>query len=195
MDSLAAQGIAAPFPPGVAPVEVLLARYSRYLLAERALAPSTARLYGKRVRRFLACCAPDGSLRSLCADQAIAAVLAECETVSVGSAQYFCGALRSFLRFCYLERLSDADLSAAALAVPGSTNAPKGCSALPWLPRWAPPAHRPTLSEPFRNSSVDPLPGQRRANLCGQGTSRPRANALRRRSGSQDGGRQEGGAV
>jgi integrase/recombinase XerD len=130
MDSLAAQGIAAPVPPGVAPVEVLLARYSRYLLAERALAPSTARLYGKRVRRFLACCTPDGNLRSLCADQVTAAVLAECETVSVGSAQYFVAALRSFLRFCYLERLTDTDLSAAALAVSGRRPSwlPKGMS-------------------------------------------------------------------
>jgi site-specific recombinase XerD len=122
-----AQGLAAADPPAVSPVEVLLARYSHYLLGERAVAPSTARLYTKRVRRFLARCAPDANLRSMSAGQVTAAVLAECETVSVGSAQYFVAALRSFLRFCYLERLTDTDLSAAALAVSGRRPS--------WLPK------------------------------------------------------------
>ncbi|MGH3535481.1 MAG: site-specific integrase [Pseudonocardiaceae bacterium] len=115
----ASQGIAAAGAPAVPPLELLVARFSRYLIGERAVAPSTARLYGKRARRFLARCAPEANLRAVGADQVTAAVLAECEAVSVGSAQYFVSALRSFLRFCYLEGLTDTDLSAAALAVSG----------------------------------------------------------------------------
>jgi len=127
---LAAQGIAATGAPAVSALEALVARYSRYLLGERAVAPSTTRLYGKRVRRFVARCAPEANLRAVSADQVTAAVLAECETVSVGSAQYFVAALRSFLRFCYLERLTDTDLSTAALAVSGRRPSwlPKGLS-------------------------------------------------------------------
>ncbi|MDA8283035.1 MAG: tyrosine-type recombinase/integrase [Actinomycetota bacterium] len=126
---LRAHGLPGAAPPAGA-VEELLAGFGRYLADERAVAPSTARLYTKRVRRFLARCAPDANLRAVSAGQVTAAVLAECETVSVGSAQYFVAALRSFLRFCYLERLTDTDLSAAALAVSGRRPSwlPKGMS-------------------------------------------------------------------
>lgn len=129
-DFMAAQGIAATGVPAVSALEALVARYSRYLLGERAVAPSTARLYGKRMRRFLARCAPDANLRAVSAGQVTGAVLAECEMVSVGSAQYFVTALRSFLGFCYFEGLTDVDLSAAALAVSGRRPSwlPKGMS-------------------------------------------------------------------
>jgi len=115
---LAAQGFLATgdLAPASA-AEVLLARFGRYLHDERALATSTACSYLKRARRFLARCAADGDVASLTADQVTGAVLAECAAVSAGSAQYFVTALRSFLRFCYLDGLTGADLSAAALAV------------------------------------------------------------------------------
>ena len=49
----AAQGLAAADPPAVSPVEMLSARFLHYLISERAVVPSTALLYGKRVRRFM----------------------------------------------------------------------------------------------------------------------------------------------
>ena len=109
---------------------MLLARFSRYLLDERAVATSTACLYLKRARRSLARCAADGDVSHLSPAEVTAAVLAECGAVSAGSAQYFVAALRSFLRFCYLEGLTGADLSAAALAVTGrrTSRLPKGMS-------------------------------------------------------------------
>ncbi len=115
--------------PGCAPsaADVLLARFGRYLHDERALAASTACSYLKRARRFLDRCAAGGDVAGLTADQVCGAVLAECAAVSAGSAQYFVAALRSFLRFCYLEGLTRSDLSAAALAVTGRRPS--------WLPR------------------------------------------------------------
>ena len=125
---LAAQGLLATgdLAPASA-AEVLLARFGRYLHDERALAASTACSYLKRARRFLARCAADGDVATLTADQVTGAVLSECAAVSAGSAQYFVAALRSFLRFCYLDGLTGSDLSAAALAVTGRRPS--------WLPR------------------------------------------------------------
>lgn len=120
---LLATGDLAPAPAA----EVLLARFGRYLLDERALAALTACSYLKRARRFLDRCAPGGDVASLTAGQVTGAVLAEGAAVSAVSAQYFVTALRSFLRFCYLEGLTGADLSAAALAVTGRRPS--------WLPR------------------------------------------------------------
>ena len=58
------------------------------------------------------------------------AVLAEADTVSAGSAQFFAVALRSFLRYCYLTGVIDTDLSAASLAVTGRRRSvlPQGIS-------------------------------------------------------------------
>jgi integrase/recombinase XerD len=57
-------------------------------------------------------------------------VLAEAEKVSAGSAQYFVAALRAFLRFCYLEGHTAADLAWAAQAVTGRRHwaLPRGIS-------------------------------------------------------------------
>jgi site-specific recombinase XerD len=58
------------------------------------------------------------------------AVLAEAERVSAGSAQYFVAALRAFLRFCYLDGHTAADLAWAAQAVTGRRRSalPQGIS-------------------------------------------------------------------
>ena len=71
-----------------------------------------------------------GSLDGLTAADVTAAVLAEAETVSAGSAQYFVAALRAFLRFCYLDGHTAADLAWAAQAVTGRRRSalPKGIS-------------------------------------------------------------------
>jgi integrase len=131
LDYLAAQGVLSreDRAPGSA-AEVLLARFSRYLQDERAVGASTTCLYVKRARRFLARCAPGGDVSDLSPGEVTAAVLAECTAVSAGSGQYFVAALRSFLRFCYLEGLTSTDLSAAALAVTGrrTSRQPRGMS-------------------------------------------------------------------
>jgi len=125
LETLAGLGVLPAMPlGGVGPAEVLLASFERYLLQERALAPCTAAAYVSRARRFLARCAPGGSVAGLAAAEVTGAVLAEAERVSPGSAQYFVAALRSFLRFCFIEGLAEADLSAAALTVTGRRHWP-----------------------------------------------------------------------
>ena len=81
-----------------------------------------------RARRFLA--GLGGSLDGLTAGDVTRAVFAEAETVPAGSAQYFVAALRAFLRFCYLDGHTAADLAWAAQAVTGRRRSalPKGFS-------------------------------------------------------------------
>ena len=81
--------------------ERLLAGFGQYLRCERALAAGTAGAYLARAGRFLD--GRDGTLDGLAASHVTAAVLAEAEKVSAGSAQYYVAALRAFLRFCHLE--------------------------------------------------------------------------------------------
>ena len=118
--------------PAAAPMseqQKLLAAFERHLLGERGLAASTASAHVARARRFLAG-QRGGGLTGLTAADVTRAVLAETEMVSAGSAQYFVAALRAFLRFCFLEGLTGADLAGAALAVTGRRRSPlpKGIS-------------------------------------------------------------------
>jgi site-specific recombinase XerD len=99
--------------------ERLLASFGDYLLGERGLAAGTAVAYVGYARRFLAGLAGGGELSGVTAGEVTGAVLRESVVVSASSAQYFVTALRSFLRFCLIEGLVEADLSAAALAVTG----------------------------------------------------------------------------
>ena len=99
--------------------ERLLAAFAGYLLRERGLAADTAIAYVGYARRFLAGLAGGGEVSAVTAGDVTGAVLRESEVVSASSAQYFVTAMRSFLRFCFIERLVEADLSAAALAVTG----------------------------------------------------------------------------
>ena len=117
-------------PPACSPLDAVLARFNRYLLDERGLVASTAAAYAYRARRFLTWCAPDGQVAALTTGDVTRAVLAESASVSVGSAQFFVAALRSFLRFCNLEGLVAADLSGAALAITGRrrSSLPRGIS-------------------------------------------------------------------
>jgi integrase len=105
--------------------EALLASFRWHLLAERGLAECTADAYVARARRFLAGRADVGWVNSA---EVTRAVQREAARVSVGSTQYFVAGLRAFLRFCFVEGLIDADLSAAALAVTGRrrSSLPKG---------------------------------------------------------------------
>jgi site-specific recombinase XerD len=104
--------------PG-SPAQELLAGFQQYLVTERGLAPATVAAYVARAGRFVAENASDGDVAVLTASHITRAVLVECESKSVGAAQYYVAALRSFLRFCLIEGLLDDDLSAAALTVTG----------------------------------------------------------------------------
>lgn len=108
----------------------LLASFRLHLLHERGLAHSTTAAYVLRAGRFLAWAAADGNVMGLTAGDVTGAVLRESQNVSVGSAQFFVAALRSFLRFCFVEGLAPADLSGAALAVTGRrrSSLPRGIS-------------------------------------------------------------------
>ena len=120
---------AQPVAPGSA-IDLVLASFRHYLLTERGLASSTAEAYVDRAGRFLAGCAPDGDLSRVTAGDVTRAVVGESAALSVGSAQYFVAALRSFLRFCQVEGLTAANLSASALAVTGrrGSSLPNGIS-------------------------------------------------------------------
>lgn len=123
---LAAQEPAAPS----SPTDLLLARFERYLLAERGLATGTVVLYRASARRFVDGLAPGRRLSEVAAGDVTAAVLREAEGVSVSAAQNFVTGLRSFLRFCFIEGLVGLDLSHAALLVRGrsSSSLPRGIS-------------------------------------------------------------------
>ena len=100
------------------PSEVLLASFERFLLQERAVAPSTAVVYVARARRFLDWCAPNAELGGLTANDVINAVLRVSASASPSTTKLFVSALRSFLRFSFVEGLTPNELSAAALSVP-----------------------------------------------------------------------------
>jgi len=108
--------------------EVLLASFERFLIQERAVSLSTAPIYVARARRFLAWCALNGEVAGLRAGDVADAVLRESTRVSQNATKLFVTALRSFLRFCFIEGLTPNDLSAAALSVPRrrGSSLPKG---------------------------------------------------------------------
>jgi site-specific recombinase XerD len=106
------------------PTDVLLARFERYLVAERGLAAGTVALYLACVRRFVEGLASDRGLAGLAAGDVTVAVLREAEVVSVSAAQNFVSGLRWFLRFCFVEGLVDTDFSRAALLVRGRSSSP-----------------------------------------------------------------------
>jgi len=132
LDFLAARGALPADPPTApgSPTDVVLASFGRYLRSERGLDTSTAAAYVARAGRFLSGCPPERELRTLTARDVTAAVRSESSTRSVGATQYFVAALRAFLRFCHLEGLVDADLSAAALSIRGrrTSSLPQGIS-------------------------------------------------------------------
>ena len=123
MSHLARSGVAAPVlrPPTVSPVEALLERYHAYLTGERGLAGSTAGYYVYFVRPFLTGRAgPDGiDLAGLTAGDVTGFVLAAAPLRAKGSAKLLVTALRSLLRFLYLQGLIGQSLTAAVPSVAG----------------------------------------------------------------------------
>ncbi len=95
------------------PAEAVLESFRRYLLSERALAPLTVEAYALRARRFLAGLAGCEELAGLTTRAVTDAVLKESVSFAPASTQFYVVALRSFLRFCFLEGLTPFDVSAA----------------------------------------------------------------------------------
>lgn len=120
----------APTEPAVlTPVESAIADYGRYLVKERALATGTIRGYLHVARLFLAHqVAPDATLdfSDVTAKAVIAFVVEESRRRSVGGSQVVVTAMRSFLRFLFLDGRIAQPLAQAVPAV----SAPKG-----FLPR------------------------------------------------------------
>lgn len=100
-------------------LEVLLARFREYLLQERGLMASTAVGYVRDARRLLGSRAPNGDVGRLTAADIPDAIRTETAGLSVATVQSFVSVVRSFLRFCHLDGLTDADLSTAALSMTG----------------------------------------------------------------------------
>jgi site-specific recombinase XerD len=101
------------------PTGALLLSFRGYLLHERALVPSTADAYVAYARRFLDGLSREDPLVGVTAREVTEAVLRESTIVSARAAQYFVTALRSFLRYCFVEGLVETDLSPATLALSG----------------------------------------------------------------------------
>jgi integrase/recombinase XerD len=121
LDVLRSFGVVAAeeWPSTSSPTEELLARFEHYPLAERGLAAGTARGYVSHARRFLDGLPCGGDLAGVTAADVIGAVLRESAAVSVSATQFFVAGLRSFLRFCFIEGLVEADLSQAAVPATG----------------------------------------------------------------------------
>jgi integrase/recombinase XerD len=117
--------------PACSPIDLLLASFECYLLVERGLAAGTVCGYVMHARWFLDGLESGGGLAGLSAGEVTGAVLCKAGSgVSVSATQFFVSGLRSFLRFCFVEGLVDADLSRAALAVSGRRRSllPRGIS-------------------------------------------------------------------
>ena len=114
----------------ISPTDAVLESFRHYLLDERGLASLTAAAYVHRARRFLAGLASFDKLAELTARDVTDAVLRESTSAAPASTQFFVAALRSFLRFCFLEGLTAYDVSAAALGltVRRSSPLPRGIS-------------------------------------------------------------------
>ena len=103
----------------------LLARYVEYLRRERGLHRNTVRRYQHVAARFLSLHRDSGGVG---ASDVTRFVLRECKGQSVGSSKGLVSALRSLLRFLYLEGETPAPLATAAPAMTGwrNTSLPRG---------------------------------------------------------------------
>lgn len=130
LDYLGGLGVLPPEPASPPPdaVALLIAEFAEYLRSERGLAPMTIAAYSSKAARFMARYAPDGHPAVITPGDVSAAVVAEASGKSASAGQYLACSLRSFLRYCHVRGLIDADVSAAALAVTGrrTTMLPRG---------------------------------------------------------------------
>lgn len=109
----------------------LLARYARYLVDERGLAPLTVKRYRRMARVLLterASRVGGTGAENLDAGEVVAYLRLACARLSVGSAKREAADLRSLLRFLYRDGVIGADLGAALPPVAGwrDTAVPSG---------------------------------------------------------------------
>jgi site-specific recombinase XerD len=106
-------------PPGVpaasGPYQPLLEDFGRYLVQERGVASHTAtvRDYQRIAALFLSGAAGQAAVQDLTTSDVTGFVLARCRGRSPRSARLLATALRSLLRFLFVEGLTPADLSGA----------------------------------------------------------------------------------
>ena len=93
--------------------------FEKFLLTERGPAQCTAVAYVFAGPPFSGPAGDPGRPSELGTKDVTDAVRVEASTVSVGSTRFFIVAVRSFLRFCFIEGLLPTDLSGAALAITG----------------------------------------------------------------------------
>lgn len=109
--------VAAAVMPTRSPTEAFMDSFESYLFSERGLAAGTVRGYVAHATRFMAGLAPGGL--NVTPAEVTAAVLEQSATVSVSATQNFVAGLRALLRFCFVEGLTEVDLSPAALSATG----------------------------------------------------------------------------
>lgn len=116
--------------PACSSVDLLLGSFEQYLICERGLARGTIVGDVAHARWFLEGLQSD-VLAGVSAGEVTNAVLRKASSgVSVAAAQYLVSGLRAFVRFGFLERLIETDLSQAALVVRGrrASLLPRGIS-------------------------------------------------------------------
>lgn len=127
---LSGLGVIPPEPPAPpqGAASALISEFGEYLRCERGLAPMTVGAYSSRAARFLSRYAPDGDPAVIAPGDVTSAVLADASGLSAGAGQHLACALRAFLRYCHVQGLIGADVSAAALSVTGrrTTMLPRG---------------------------------------------------------------------
>jgi integrase/recombinase XerD len=106
--------------------ELVLQRFSTYLLQERALTSGTAENYAASADVLLIGLGLDGdeSVGSVTAEQVITFIAEECPKRSVGSAMMLVTGVRAFLRWTYWAGLSETDLTAAVVGVSARARSP-----------------------------------------------------------------------
>lgn len=144
LDVVPTPALANPETPG----DELLARYYGYLVGERSLADGTIRYYSRIARLFLS--RVDGpELSQLTTAEVSRFVLEECRQRKVGSAKNLVMALRSWLRFLYVEGLTSTPLAGAVPAI------------APWRASTLPRTLRPATIERLVHSCPGTRTGRR----------------------------------
>lgn len=116
--------------PAASKRDLLVDGYVEFLREERGLSPLSVAAYRADVLEFLRR-AEREDLRGLSPAEVSQALLLELPGHSPATVRRFGVALRSFLRYCYVAGIVDADLSASALPVSGRRRSllPKGLTA------------------------------------------------------------------
>jgi site-specific recombinase XerD len=128
LDYLEHVGVLVASPAPATPVEMLIARYRTWLVADRGLAEATVERYVKLARTFLQRHSPGVELTG---GDIVAFLLAEAQRLSIGSVQGRVAELRSLLKFLYLEGLTPRSLATVVPPVAGwrDTGVPKSIRA------------------------------------------------------------------